>query len=229
MYLNYRQLLHHPKYKNAWAKSAANKFGCLMQGLKDGRVKGTDTIKFIHKYQVPAERIKDVTYGSFRCNYKPNKEEKECTRLTAGGNRINYPDDCGTPTADMTLFKILINSILSTTNAKCIMMDIKDFYLRTPMKRPEYIRLKITDIPEEIIEQYKLKLLAIPDGYVYCEITQGMYGLPQAGIITQELLEKRLAEYGYYQSKIINGLCKHKTRPICFCLVVDDFAVKYVN
>ncbi len=91
------------------------------------------------------------------------------------------------------------------------------------------MRLKITDIPEEIIKQYKLKLSATPDRYVYCEITRGMYGLPQAGIIAQELLEKQLTEYGYYQSKIINGLWKHKTRPICFCLVVDDFAMKYVN
>jgi hypothetical protein len=228
-YLNYHQLLRHPKYKDPCDKSAAKEFGCLAKGLKDERVKETDTIKFIHKDQVPAERMKNVMYGSSRCNYKPNKEEKECTRLTAGGDRINYPDNCGTQTADMTLFKILINSILSTPNAKCIMMDIKDFYLRTPMKRPEYMRLKITDIPEEIIEQYKLKLSATPDRYVYCEITQGMYGLPQAGIIAQELLEKRLAEYGYYQSKIINGLWKHKTRPICFCLIIDDFAVKYVN
>ena len=96
----------------------------------------------------------------------------------------------------MTLFKILVNSILSTPNAKCIMMDIKDFYLRTPMERPEYMRLKITDIPDEIIEQYKLKLSVTPDGYVYCTITRGMYGLPQAGLIAQELLAKRLAEYG---------------------------------
>jgi hypothetical protein len=56
-----------------------------------------------------------------------------------------------------------------------------------------------------------------------------MYGLPQAGIIAQELLEKRLGEHGYYQSKIVNGLWKYKTRPICFSLVVDDFAVKYVK
>jgi hypothetical protein len=69
-------------------------------------------------------------------------------RLTVGGDRINYPDDCGTPTADMTLFKILVNSILSTPKAKCIMIDIKDFYLRTPMERPEYMQLKITDIPD---------------------------------------------------------------------------------
>jgi hypothetical protein len=83
--------------------------------------------------------MKDVTYGSLKCNYKPNKEEIECMRLTAGGDRINYLDNCSTPTADMTLFKILVDIILSTPKAKCIMMDIKDFYLRTPMKRPEYM------------------------------------------------------------------------------------------
>ncbi len=45
MYLGYRQLLCHTKYEETWAKSSANKFGCLAQGLKDGRVKGTDTIR----------------------------------------------------------------------------------------------------------------------------------------------------------------------------------------
>jgi hypothetical protein len=60
------------------------------------------------------------------------------------------------PTADMILFKILVNSILSTPNAKCIMIDIKNFYLRTLMERAEYMRLKILDIPEEVIQHYNL-------------------------------------------------------------------------
>ena len=170
-----------------------------------------------------------MTYGSFSYDLKPNKEEVNRTRLTMGGDRINYPDDCGTPTADMILFKILVNSIISTPNAKFFMMDIKDFYLRTPMKRQEYMRLKLTDIPDKVIEYYNLKELATPDGYVYCEVTKEMYGLPQAGIIAQELLAKQLGEHGYYQSKIIDGLWKHKTRPICFCLMVDNFAMKYIN
>ncbi len=124
---------------------------------------------------------------------KPNKTETHRTRLTAGGDRINYPEDVGTPTANMTLFKIHANSIISTPGARCIMVDIKDFYLNTPMKRPEYMRLKITDIPDQIIEEYNCELVD-DNGYVYCEITKGMYGLPQAGIIAQELLAKRLAK-----------------------------------
>jgi hypothetical protein len=117
-------------------------------------VKGTNTIKFIRKNQIPHDRRKDVTYGSFSCDLKPNKTEIHRTRLTAGGDRINYPEDVGTPTADMTLFKIHMNSIISTPGARCIMVDIKDFYLNTPMKRPKFMRLKITDIPDEVIDQY---------------------------------------------------------------------------
>ncbi len=169
-YLNYRQLLRHPKYKDSWAKSAANEFGRLAQGLKDGRVKGTDTTKFIRKDNVLEDRMKDIMYGSFSCNFKPNKEEKECTRPTVRGNGINYPDDCSTPTADIILLKILVNSILSTPNAKCIMIDIKDFYLKTPMERAEYMRLKISDIPEEVIQHYNLTSLVTQYGYVYCKI-----------------------------------------------------------
>ena len=56
-----------------------------------------------------------------------------------------------------------------------------------------------------------------------------MYGLPQAGIIAQQLLEERLEKDGYRQSKITPGLWTHDTRPISFSLVVDDFGVKYVG
>jgi hypothetical protein len=151
-YLKYRQLMRDPKYKETWSKSAANEFGRLAQGV-GGRYKGTNTIHFIHKNQVPRDRMKDVTYGSFSCDCKPNKTENVRTRLTAGGDRINYPEDVGTPTADMLVFKCLINSVISTKGAKCLMLDIKDFYLNTPMKRYEYMRLKMTDIPDEIIKE----------------------------------------------------------------------------
>ena len=97
--------MRHPKYRKIWSTSSANKFGRLANGLKDWRVKPTNTIQFIRKEDVPADRIKDVTYGSFICDLKPNKEEVNRTRLTMGGDRINFLDDCGIPTADMTLFK----------------------------------------------------------------------------------------------------------------------------
>jgi hypothetical protein len=63
------------------------------------------------------------------------------------------------------------------------MLDVKDFYLNTPMKQYEYMCIKITDIPDKVIEHYKLHEIVTVDGYIYCEIQKGMYGLPQAGII----------------------------------------------
>jgi hypothetical protein len=178
-----------PKHAKVWSESSANEFGQLAQGV-GGRVTGTNTIFFIQKDHVPIERRKDVTYGIFVCELKPNKEEKYCTQLTAGGDRINYPEDVGTPTADMTLGKILLNSIISTKDALCVTLDIKDFYLNMPMKRYKYMCLKLADIPEEIIEEYKLREIVTDDSYVYCEIRKGMYSLPQAGLIAQELLEQ---------------------------------------
>ncbi len=71
--------------------------------------------------------MKDVTYGSFSWDLKPNKAETHQMRLTTRGDRINYPKDVGTPTADMTLVKTLLNSIISTKGAKCVMLDVKDF------------------------------------------------------------------------------------------------------
>ena len=59
------------------------------------------------------------------------------------------------------------------------------------------------------------------------KIMKGMYGLPQAGVLANELFEKHLNQHGYTQSKMVPGLWKHKTRPIQFTLVVDDFGVKY--
>eukprot|EP00804_Cyclotella_cryptica_P029865 CCRYP_010777-RA/>CCRYP_010777-RA protein AED:0.22 eAED:0.28 QI:0/0/0/1/1/1/4/0/696 len=120
------------------------------------------------------DRRKDVTYGRIVANFRPEKDYPYRIRLTVGGNRINFPGDCGTPTADMITVKILLNSVISTVNAKFMTIDIKDFYLNTPMERPEYMQLKLSDIPTNIIELYRLRDIA-NDGYVFVRIQKGMY------------------------------------------------------
>ena len=54
-----------------------------------------------------------------------------------------------------------------------------------------------------------------------------MYGLPQEGRISHDVLLKHLEPYGYHPSIKNLGLWKHNSRPIKFTLVVDDFGVKY--
>jgi hypothetical protein len=87
----------------------------------------------------------------------------------------------------------------------------------------------MSDLPEEIIVEYKLREIINDKGFVFVEVTKGMYGLPQAGLLANKLLEKCLNKNGYFQSKLVAGLWMHKTRQIQFTLVVDDFGVKYVG
>ena len=93
----------------------------------------------------------------------------------------------------------------------------------------EYMRIKITDIPDNIIHQYNLQKKVTNYGYVYVEVRKGMYRLRQVGILAQQLLETRLNKAGCFQSQLTPGLWKHKWRPISFTLCVDHFGVKYVS
>jgi hypothetical protein len=61
------------------------------------------------------------------------------------------------------------------------------------------------------------------------EIRKGMYGLKQAGLLATKLLQNRLATFGYYPARHTPVLWLHKTRPIAFSFIVDDFAVTYVG
>ena len=226
--MEYRHLMADPKLKPLWQAKYGKELGRLAQGMP-GVVEGTNTIFFIHKNEVPEDRWRDVTYGRIVTAHRPEKTDPHRVRLTVGGDRINYTGDCGTPTAGMLTTKIHLNSIISTKGARCMTIDIKDFYLNTPMPRHEFMRLKMSDIPDDVIAFYNLKSKATNDGYIYVCIKLGMYGLPHAGIMAQKLLEERLNEKGYFQSKICPGFWKHESLPISFTLCVDDFCVKYVG
>ena len=84
-------------------------------------------------------------------------------------------------------------------------MDISIFCLMTPLAQPEYIRVKLSDIPDKIIAEYNLKAKATKDGSVYIVANCGMYDLPQSGLLANDLLEKRLNEQGYYQNNLSLG------------------------
>ena len=90
-------------------------------------------------------------------SYRPDKPDPNFTHLTVRGNRVNYPGECRTPTADLLTIKLLLNSTISTSGACFVNLDIKDFYLMTPMEKYEYMNLKLADLPEYVIEKYNLR------------------------------------------------------------------------
>jgi hypothetical protein len=143
-----------------------------------------------------------------------------------GSNLINYPGDCRTPMANLLTVKILLNSIILMPNAKFMTIDMNDFYLNTPMEQYKYFRMMLKLFPKDVINEYNLCNKVDTNGNILFKVQCGMYGLPQAGTIAQELLETHLLKAGYTQSKITPGYWKHTWRPISLKLVVDNFGIK---
>ena len=133
--LEYRALIKHPKYQDIWHRSYANELGRISQSFWD--IKDTDNIRFIKKNKLPQNQWRDATYGHIVVDYRPQKFEPHQTILTVGGEKINYPYDISTPTADLATIKLLWNSTISTPGAKFFTIDVNNFYLVKPMERPE--------------------------------------------------------------------------------------------
>ena len=136
--------------------------------------------------------------------------------------------DAGTPTVNFPTIKLLWNSAPSTPGAKYTTMDISNFYLGTPIERPEYMHLPFNIIPQEIIDHYDLNKIAT-DCWVYQKIVCGMYGIPIDGKIASNLLTKQITKVGYHPCQFTAGMWKHVWRPVTFALLVDNVGVKCVG
>jgi hypothetical protein len=197
-FLEWRQLHTPPTLSVTWSTSYANKLGRLCQGihtnLSEGKpVKGTNTLFPIPYDKIPSDCRREITYYKVFCKVQPEKgDDTNRTCINIGGNNIAYPGDVGTPMGSIELVRLLINSVLSQYNARLATMDLNNFYLSTLLDWPEYVRIKLVDIPQEFIDEYKLNKLA-RDSWIYFEMCCGMYGLPQADILANKLLQDRLA------------------------------------
>ena len=100
--------------------------------------------------------------------------------------------------------------------------------LAAPLDHPEYMRIPVELVPQEFIDANNLAP-KIKNGHMYMKLVHRNYSLPQAGTLANKLLKKMLMEHDYYKVDHTSGLFTHKTRPIWFTLVVDDFGVKYID
>ena len=90
------------------------------------------------------------------------------------------------------------------------------------------MRIPISYFPAWMVEQYNLIEHAY-NGYVYIKMQRAVWGLPQAGILANKHLRRKLAPFGYTECVNTPGLWKHETQPISFTLVINNVGVKYVS
>ena len=147
------------------------------------------------------------------CDICHLKEEQYRVWMTIGGDKMTYIGDTASPAADILESKILINSVISDSHkgARFMTIDIKDFFLQSTLPQKEYLWIHSRYFTEYFISLYNLKDKIDKDGYVYCEIVKGMYGLKQAAILAYKKLKKILIENGYSPIDNTTGLWKHAT------------------
>ena len=107
-------------------------------------------------------------------------------------------------------------------------LDLKDFFLATPMKTQEYMKVPSKYFPNDIQEKYNLRE-KIHKEYVFIKIKKGMYGLKQAAVLAYKNLIKKLVPFSYEPIPHTDSYWRHKQNPSKFCLCVDNFGVKYFS
>ena len=109
---------------------------------------------------IPYDRLGDVVYYNPVVKQKWNDDGtiKFRIRGTAGGNLLDVPYDVSARTASLDVVKMLLHSTISD-NKKWFTIDIKDFYLGTPLPetRYEYIRIERKTLPPSSIAAHNLE------------------------------------------------------------------------
>jgi len=108
-----------------WEQSCVEGIARLAQGCPPAGIPttgGTNTIFFIYPSQLPPGR--SATYLRLVVSDRPQKP-----------NHIESdPGDVSTQASSLLTAKVLFNNVLSTPNACFMTINIKDFYLYTPME-----------------------------------------------------------------------------------------------
>ena len=92
------------------------------------------------------------------------------------------------------------------------------------MDRPEYVKIKINDIPTEFIDEYNLQAVT-HNGWVYFDIVRGCHALPQSGKLSNNLLITHLNRAGCFEAATNPGLWKQTWSSIRFCVIIDEFGI----
>jgi hypothetical protein len=185
----------------------------------------SETGRFIYRHDMPKDRQASYYNPQCKVKIKPDGTIQRRVRGTIGGDRVYYPGVTAAFVAHLETIRLQINAAVSEDAELCT-ADISDFYLGTPLDRKEYMSISLKHIPSDIQERYNIFDM-VHNGYILMEISKGIYGLPQAGKLSQDRLVKHLASYDYIQCVNTPCLFKHKTNGVVFTLVVDDFLIKY--
>ena len=138
---------------------------------------------------------------------------------------------CSTATASLPLVKAIFNKAVSE-GAKCGTLDISDYYYGSDLPPGDTPSVKyfVDTYPAKLLLDLGLMPYIKKDKagkqYIFADVKKTIPGLKQSGLVAQRRLIRQLNSCGYFETST-PMLFNHATRPISFCLVVDDFCAVY--
>ena len=146
------KFLEWPRNTGTWSKAREEnlvKILCKRVGTASPRHKRGQGEKYGHVHsKIQSPQRKKVTHCKIVYKMKPEKEEKERTRFTVGGNLLDFTGNISAPIALFTTAKCVFNSVVSTPGARCLLAEIKHFYLNNILPDPEFMRIPLKTIPQ---------------------------------------------------------------------------------
>ena len=179
--LEYRHLIQDPATKSVWNPAMATEVDRLFS---------TRTTRFLKNKNIP--QGENAVYTRLVVDLRPNKTVHERLRMCMGGDKMESVMETTTRTAYLTTCKLHMNVVVSTQGARFAGGDVKDFYLSTPLKIKIYGKVRANYIPEETIRKHDLEQYIEDDGWLHFEIGKGVYGIPEADRLANDLLPARL-------------------------------------
>jgi len=159
--------LSHSSDGSHWQAANITEIHQLAQGT--ATMPGTNTMFFIPVMALPTRH--KATYLRIVCAHHPEKSVPHWVHWKVSSDRIHYDGDVSTKMADLTTVKLLFISMVSAPKVQCMMGDLKDFYLGTPMlaKDYTYMHILVAVLPAKILDHYNLHPL-IHKGHIYVKI-----------------------------------------------------------
>jgi len=209
-------------YEKALLSVDGKEWANKMEQELDRLIEKTETAEAIH-YREKKDN-KRPTYASVVLEQKPGKEKR--IRMVFGGHMQEENPIWTSRNTDMAAKKLFLNKVVSE-GLKFMTLDIKDFYLAemNVLDEPEYMVVK-----EKILtEKYKLKYRdMIKNGMLLLRLKRPIYGMKQAGYISQRNLIKVLETEGYTETDY-HCIYTNRAKSVTFVTHVDDFGVGYRN
>jgi protein-disulfide isomerase-like protein with CxxC motif len=105
-YTSYKKAIKDPVIAEMWKTAFGKEFGGMAQGGNKTNTKGTNAMFVMSHDDINRLAGTKYTYANIVLDHRPQKDDPNRIRITAGGNLIQYDNELSVRTADISTAKL---------------------------------------------------------------------------------------------------------------------------